>query len=487
MEFEQAPLLPSWVVAHFPSAAPPRRNWPRRLLIGVNVFLIVCILAVGSAYAYLKIQVGRVPTIGLCNALRNCGDDDPGQAMNVLLVGSDTRENLSAADRKKFDQEGAHIGGQRSDTIIVLHVDPRQEKAAILSIPRDLYVELPNGRSGRINEAFEKGPAQLIEVIDKDLGIKIDHYVQVDFNGFRGIVNAIGGVTVYLPGPVRDQKSGLRLDEGGCVALNGEVALAYVRSRQFQYFESGKWRSDPTGDIGRIQRQQDFMRRVMRKAISRGVRNPLTANKLVGSSIKNVTIDDALSTKDIFRLGKRFRSLEPEAVEMLTIPADGANVGGASVLKIRQPEANEIINRFNGVVPPADKPPPKVPAGSVRVRVLNGSGKTLDATNVGRALQGVGFNVAEKGDAQNFNFRRSVINYGTGQKAKAELLQAYLIGGADLKLVPDLKGVDLVLTTGQSLTGVKAKPGAATTTPPPTAAPSGTKPAPSGTAQKPKC
>lgn len=472
-------------MAHVSSAARPRRNWPRRLLVGVNVFLIVCIVATGASLAYLKIQFGRIPTVDLCNVLRNCGDDDADLPMNVLLVGSDTRENMSAEDQAKFDDRNNRVGGQRSDTIIVLHVDPKQEKAAILSIPRDLYVELPTGRKGRINQAFEKGPGDLIRTIDSNLGIKIDHYVQVDFTGFRSIVDSIGGVTVYLPGPVRDAKSGLRVDKGGCVELNGEVALAFVRSRNFQYYEGGRWHSDPRGDIGRIERQQDFMRRVIRRAISRGIRNPATANGLVSAAIDNVTIDDALSTKDISRLGRRFKSLEPEAVEMMTLPADNARIGGAAVLTLRQPDAQQVIDRFNGVVPPADQPPPSVPAGSIRVRVLNGSGRAGHATEVASGLQKAGFNIADRGDAPEFGSTRSIIEYGSGQKAKAEILQAYLVGGAELRSVPRLAGVDLVLTTGTSLTGVKAKPGAAD--PAATSTTVGTKPDPKGTPEQPKC
>lgn len=479
-------LLPSPSVAQHSRPAQPRRNWPRRLLIGVNIFLIVCIVAVGGSLAYLKIQFGRISTIDLRNALRNGGDDDPGEPMNVLIVGSDTRANLSEEDEGKFNDENNPVGGQRSDTIILAHVDPRQEKAAILSIPRDLYVELPSGKNGRINQAFADGPADLIETIDKNLGIEIDHYVQVDFNGFRGIVNSIGGVTVYLPGPVRDSKSGLRMDRGGCVELNGEVALAYVRSRNFQYFESGTWRSDPTGDLGRIQRQQDFMRRVMRKAISRGIRNPITANRLVGAAIENVVIDDALSTKDIARLGKRFRSLEPEAVEMMTVPTEGARINGASVLRLKQPDTNDVINRFLGIEPPTDGPPPDIPPASVRVRVLNGSGKAGHATEVATALTKAGFSVADKGDARTFGAAQPVITYGSGQKAKAELLKAYLVGGtAQLVSDPKLTGVDVVITTGTNLTGVKTSPTAAE--PETTSTTAGNQAEPSGTPQKPAC
>src|SRR5207302_4859912 len=119
---------------------------------------------------------------------------------------------------------------------------------------------------------------------------------------------------IPFPAPARDKVTGLDVKTPGCISLNGDQALAYARSRHFQSFESGHWREDPTADLGRIRRQQDFIRRVVRKAISRGVRNPIKMLGLVDQGVKFIQIDKAMSTKDIFNLGKRFRSLEPDAV-----------------------------------------------------------------------------------------------------------------------------------------------------------------------------
>ncbi|MGH9282285.1 MAG: LCP family protein, partial [Acidimicrobiales bacterium] len=250
-----------------PGVRPPRR-WPRRLLIGVNILVAVCLVVTGSVYAYLRWQFGKVDKLSFaCNVLRNCGDDDPGQPMNVLLVGSDSRAQVSEEERRQFGGE-AQVGGQRSDTIIIVHVDPRAEKAALMSIPRDLAVPISGSNSTtprRINTAFEKGPDVLIATIREQLGIEIDHYAQVDFNGFRSLVDAIGGVTLYFPSPVRDTVTGLNIAQPGCVEMDGNVALAYVRSRNYQYRESGRWHVDPTADLGRIERQQKFLRAVFSK------------------------------------------------------------------------------------------------------------------------------------------------------------------------------------------------------------------------------
>lgn len=466
-----------------------------RVLVGVNIFLVMSIVGVGGTYGYVKFRLGQLDKITFgCQVLRNCGDDDPGQPMNVLLVGSDTRANISQEEREQFGN-AADVGGERTDTMMVLHVDPRSEKASILSIPRDLYLPIAGtGQTDRINTAYgfktskkttpttsrrttttdgsglttgstiassliNDGPARLIATIRQNLGIEIDHYIEVDFNGFRGIVNAVGGVTVPFPAPARDKLSGLDVKDAGCVSLSGDQALGYVRSRHFQYFESGKWRSDLTGDIGRIQRQQDFIRRMIRKAISKGIRNPIKLNALIGAGINDVKLDSALSTKDILRIGKQFRSLEAESVDMLTLPTDGFRTsGGASVLKLRKSEAQDIIDRFNGLTEPETPAGqvPTIPPSQIRVLVLNGTGVNGQAGKALRDLTTVGFGSGGSGDAQGYGKSRTEIRYGAGQLDKAKVLQAYVVGGASLVLDNTLKGGDINLVLGGSYGGVRS-------------------------------
>jgi LCP family protein required for cell wall assembly len=445
-------------------ARPPRR-WPRRLLIGLNIFVALALLATSLGYLYIKHQTDKFGRVGLCDVLRNCGSDDPGEAMNVLLVGSDTRASLTKEEQKQFGSERA-VGGQRSDTMLVLHIDPRAEKAAILSIPRDLYVPIAGTNSqSRINTAFDTGPDRLIQTIHDSLGVQIDHYAEVDFSGFQGIVNVIGPVRVYFPAPARDNFSGLHQKTAGCIPLYGDSALSYVRARHFELYESGRWRADPTGDLGRIERQQDFIRRLMKVAISKGARNPFKLNALINKAAPTVTLDDAFSTKDIYRVAKRFKSLEPDAVDMLTLPTTPANIGGAAVLRLKQPEAQEIINQFNGVTPPTTGSTvpgalPNIQPASVRVRVLNGTGAGGQATEVATDLSKQGFVVAGTGDGDSFKYIAPVIRYGRGQKDKAALLQAYVQGGAQLREDLSLRGIDLVLVTGAQYQGIRNPRGA---------------------------
>lgn len=459
------------------------------------MFVALCLVATGLTYAYLRWRFGQVDKVALCEVLRNCGEDDPGEPMNVLLVGSDSREGISADEAEQFGDERM-VGGERSDTIIVLHVDPRAEKAALMSIPRDLSVLISDGTSKvprRINTAFEKGPDVLIATIRDQLGIEIDHYAQVDFNTFRGVVNAIGGVSVYFPSPARDKLSGLNVANPGCVRMNGDAALSYVRSRHYEYFESGRWRTDPTADLGRIERQQSFIRRVLGKASQVG-RNPVRLNSIISSAVPNVKIDDAFSTKDILRLAARFRSLEPDAVEMLPLPTVGVRERGAAVLKLKQPEAGEIIDRLVGRAPPAPDPaqaaaPPKVLPGSVRVRVLNGTGADGQAGATAKALAAANFGVAGTGDAPSKSNSQTVIQYGRGQLPKAQLLQAYVDGRSRLVESGTLRGGDLVLTTGNGFAGIRPAPVAApaTTAPGTPAVPTTTSTTAAPVATEPAC
>lgn len=440
--------------------APRHRSWPRRLLIATNIVVAISVVVVAGGYGYARWKFGQIDKTDLCHVLK-CGDD-PGsdQPLNVLVVGSDTRANFDADDQKKFGTT-KDAGGQRSDTIILLRVDPKAEQAAMLSVPRDLFVPIAGtNRTDRINTAFEDGPDRLIQTIQDSLGVPVDHYVQVDFNGFRGIVEAVGGVPIYSPAKARDKVSGLDIAHPGCVTLDGEEALAFVRSRNYEYFENGRWRTDPTADLGRIQRQQDFVRRVLKKANqkARGL-DIIAINRLVNTGIKNVEIDKSFSTGDISRLALRFKSLEPGAVQMLTIPAVPARVGGASVLKVKQPDAQEVIDTFLGRNDPLpdDGDAPEGPAISparIRLRVLNGSGVDGQAGEVTKAMQELGFNLSGTGSADSFGYTESVISYAKGERDKALVVQSKIKGASVVSEDPKLSGADVVLTTGAKFAGV---------------------------------
>ncbi|HVM52440.1 MAG TPA: LCP family protein [Acidimicrobiales bacterium] len=462
-----------------PAAPRLRRTWPQRLLIAFNLLLISACVAAATGIGYFYYQFGQLPRISFAaNVLTP--DAPPGEPQNFLLVGSDTRDFVdSDDDAQSFGGQGS-TGPPKSDTIILVRIDPRTQRAAMVSFPRDLWIPIaPDGHQQRINTAFSAGPEALVETIKLNWNVPIHHYMQVDFKGFQGLVDAVGGVEIYLPGPVRDKVTGLNITDTGCVLFHGDQSLAYVRSRHFEYMEDGRWRSDPSGDLGRIVRQQDFIRRAMRKALSSGLTNPTRLNRLVNVGIDNVAVDDSLSARDIVNLGKHFRSLTPDTLAQYQLPVvnAGRTVGGqrASVVVIPESEqgtVERIMDVFRGVEAPAAGP---VSPGEVTVRVLNGSGRTGEATRTTEALQGAGFQTSTPGDASRTG--RTTIRYGSEQAGKAQLLERYLEAGADLVEDPALQGVDVVLVTGEDFTGVLDEPRPAEAAPPPTDPPTTDEPA----------
>jgi LCP family protein required for cell wall assembly len=446
-----------------------QRRRRRRLLIAFTGFTAFCTFSVGMGYVYVQRKLGQITRVEL-PALA----DGTGPVMNVLLVGSDSRANLAATDAKGFGQDV--VGGQRSDTMMLLHVDPGEQRAAIVSVPRDLYVPIANTNfSDRVNAAFALGgPDQLVATLQRTLGVTIHHYIQVDFSGFKDIVDTVGGVTMYVPYPVRDSGSGLDLGRAGCWELDGNKGLSWVRSRQMEFLINGTWQADGRGDLGRIERQQDFIRRMMKKALSSGISNPLTLNRLIGVGVRDVTFDSALSTKDLTALGRRFSSLDPDKVVLRTLPTDPADIDGKSVLKLQTAQAQPMIDLLNGKAP-LDSTPTTVagpattaPAAGakpadVKVRVLNGVGTAGLAGRTAASLTGAGYVVADKGDAPALA-PKTTITYGAGQLAKAQSVQSTLLGPAIMREDATLKTVDVNLLIGADFTGLKPTVGAAAPT-----------------------
>lgn len=437
-----------------------RRSWSRRLLVGFNILLASLLLVGVAGVGFAQWRFGQVSKIDLDSVLGR--DEGPSAPMNVLLVGSDSRSGLDASGRRSFGNEN-DVPGQRSDTIMVLRIDPRRERAAILSLPRDLWVTIA-GTEGkqRINTAFDGGPGRLIQTIEQNFSIGIDHYVQVDFQGFKGIVEAVDGVPVRFDSPVRDRPAGLDIRQPGCTTLSGDQALAYVRSRNYETYESGRWRQDPRADLSRIDRQQDFVRRVIRKAISRGARNPVTLNSLISAGVENVQLDRGFSLRDITRLGRRFQSLDANDVEMMTLPSTASNVGGAAVLLPKQPEARGTIERFlNG--PPEQQQTAAIPPSTITVRVLNGTGAAGQASETAAGLKDAGFVVTGTGDAGRYGNRTTVLRYARGLRAEAETVAKFVGGATTLTEDVSLQGVEVVLVTGDTFSGI-TEPGQAPTT-----------------------
>jgi LCP family protein required for cell wall assembly len=253
---------------------------------------------------------------------------------NWLLVGSDSREGLTEAERKEM-RTGKDEGSQRTDTIMLIHIGD-DGKPTLISLPRDSYVIIPahialdgssiEDRKNKINTAYSKGGVPLlVETVERNTGLHIDHYMQVGFKGIRDITNAVGGVNVCVPADVTDKNSGLNL-LAGCQELDGKNALAYVRMRY----------ADPKGDLGRVERQQQFLSSVMKKVATPSVLlNPVSMWKLVDAGTASVNVGDSDSIIDIGKLARAMRGLSNGSGTLITVPVsdpDANTAAGSSVL-----------------------------------------------------------------------------------------------------------------------------------------------------------
>lgn len=297
------------------------------------------LLAAGGGLWYANSQFKKLHRVPVGSLI-----DPAGSAQNILIVGSDTRAIPVAANATgiKGDASNPAPTGQRSDTMMILRLDSRGEQ--ILSVPRDLIVTLADtGQRARINAAYNTdlggGPARLIKTIKQDLKIPINRYMEVDFATFAGVVDSIGGITIDFPYPAFDDNTGLNIQQTGPVKLNGEQALAYVRSRYYTEIINGKRVQDPTADLGRIKRQQAFLSAVVGK-IGKS-RNPISLLKVGGEVAKGLRVDDKLGLWDAMRLAWDLKGLKPQTVELPTL----VNSDNAT-LRLKEPDAETVLAGF---------------------------------------------------------------------------------------------------------------------------------------------
>jgi LCP family protein required for cell wall assembly len=269
-------------------------------------------------------------------------------AINFLLVGSDSREGVSEGDEDfAIVGDTSEVGGRRSDTIMIL----RQEEnggLALTSIPRDLWVEIAGtGRSQRINSAYNEGPERLAQTVTQALGIPIHHYVEVDFIGFKDIIDELGGVEVCVGNAARDTHSGLKLDVG-CQTLDGVMALAYARSRYYQEWDGSQWVTDPRADLGRIERQQLFMRAAVDGALRELRSSPFGSGDLIEAVAGSVRIDERLDPYDAARTLRA--AAEGDGIRTYRIPVHPETISGNAVLELDS-SARDVLDYFRGIGP----------------------------------------------------------------------------------------------------------------------------------------
>jgi LCP family protein required for cell wall assembly len=284
---------------------------------------------------------------------------DDGPAENYLLVGSDSRDVIDedADDAGLFLGEATGEGG-RSDTIMILRRDP-EHGASLLSIPRDLWVPIAGtGDDGKINWAYIGGPRRLAETITQALGIPIHHYVEVDFAGFQSLVDEIGGVEICVDYAVQDNGSGLALNPG-CQTLDGQMALAYARSRHWQEFREGDWRDEQGApDLNRIARQQHFLSVAAQAVIDEVNSNPFRLGDLIDAAGNVVRLDANVNLIDA---GEAMFAAAEEGMHTFVPPVEELIVSDQSALQLAD-AADAILDYFRGVGPMPEIPDSTTPS-----------------------------------------------------------------------------------------------------------------------------
>ncbi|MFD7135586.1 LCP family protein [Streptomyces sp. NPDC059894] len=423
----------------------------------------VVVLAVGGVGAWIYQDLND--NINAADVDDKLGGDRPENlspgSQNILVVGSDSRDGANA-------KYGKDLTTMQSDTLMVLHVPADRKWAAVVSFPRDSYVEIPacdmgDGRTStphkaKINEAFAIGgtsgevaeaAACSIKTVEAHTGLRIDHFMSVDFSGFKGMVDALDGIEVCPEQAIRSDKARLDLD-AGCQTVDGETALGYVRVR---------YGVGDGSDIGRIGRQQEFMNALVKKAKSK-LTSPNALYGFLQSATKSLTTDpDLAGIQPIYALADELKGIPTDRLSFLTVPnypreadvpADKANVVW------QYPQAADLFTSLA-----KDEETTKaqlqtavkdlVYASAVRVRVLNGTGIGGRAAAVAEKLSAAGFTVTGTGNAPE-SASETAVSYPAGLEKQAAVLSSRLpVSGVSSSASAEAAGGEVTLVVGPDL------------------------------------
>ena len=287
-------------------------------------------------------------------------------AQNFLITGSDANACVDPSSPWAGAADPARASfGSRSDTIMVMRVDPATRQAAVLSFPRDLWVDIPGRSKNRINSAYVQNDYSLLaQTLNANFGIGVDHYIQVDFCAFKRIVDGVGGVAVPFNTPIVDRNVGLDVGPKAgqtapfCHTFSGDEALAYVRSRHLRWVNAkGETFEDRAADFGRVSRQQDFLRRVLQTALNKGLFDPTVARALIESLQKDIVTESGFTIDDMLKFAGVMRDVPPNSIRTYQVDSRATIVGGTSV---RVPDIgtnmNAILAIFQGKAPLAGAP-----------------------------------------------------------------------------------------------------------------------------------
>ena len=437
------------------SEAVLRRTWPQRLVMLMSVGVIAASLAAAWFVWTLYGSLVELPRIAIEGEVLQ-SETPPGVPVNFLLVGTDSAQGLDPDDPVLLERTVDADGKALADTIMLLRLDPSSGKAWVLSLPRDLIVDIPDAQSNKINAALSVGgPQKLVETITENFDVVVNHYIQLDFLAFRETVEVLGGVPVWFPHPARDLGSQLFIDTAGCNVLDGGEALAYVRGRTYQELIDGEWVTTGGDDFRRIERQQDFLVLALDRAIDRGARSPTTLRGLLDAGAESVLLDGRLTLAELVDLGQAFSDFDPDSLQRLTLTletiydADGTYQGEHPIEDLNEP----LFDVFRGA---ADSARPR----DVAVSVIGAD--TVDVTDAVTVLGGpdVGFEIiGQQVDAD--PLPQTVVVHGPDEERDALLLARYVdpvpfvveddnVSGVTLALGDDYRGILWLVATPQA-------------------------------------
>lgn len=429
-------------------------KFPGRFALALSLVLAIVIGGFVLVNVIVESKLDDADRVDLTLA----GDPDGGGA-NYLLIGSDSRGFVAETGETAFGDE-SDAGGQRSDTIMVLHTDPDSGRALLVSFPRDLWVDIPGRGGSRINAAFNDGPQAVVDTLAQSFSVPVHHYAEVDFNSFREIVDAIGSVPVLFPTAARDSLSGLEIPFPGCVPVDGPTALAFVRSRHLELLnpETQEWEdADQIPDLGRIGRQQAFLREVGTRAMDTALSDPFKGDEIADRAVENLTVDQAFGRSDVFNLaaGLAGTSNGIGGPESQTVPTEPATRDGQSVLETTG-DAEAILSRlrdFETTVPD----PTDVAPEDVTVKVLNASGVDGAASGAIAGLKALGFDGGGTGNSVQ-PLQASEVHYPPGSEDAAAVVASVVAGPVQQVADESVEGADVTLYIGRSFAGI-AVPG----------------------------
>jgi LCP family protein required for cell wall assembly len=449
----------------------PHSGGKRHVLRWVAVVAVV-IVAAGTLGVYLKYRavydsITRVTVPG--TALGHRPPVYSTASQNILVYGDDTRTGLTA--HQQYILHAGHDQTNNTDTIMVVHIAPGHHRVTVVSIPRDTMVPVYECDKGpgytgqqanpagavQINSLLQiGGPTCLWKTVEQVTGIRIDHFIGIGLLGFVKVVNDLGGVNVCVPFNVNDSMSGLKLNAGE-QHISGVQALAFWRTRE--NLGNGS-------DLERIQRDQFMSAQVVKGVLHSGLlSNPIKLLNVVTDAAASMTTDSGMSVSDLVQIGQSFRSLSGQNVQFITAPNEPWTQN-ANRIQLMQPQAGEVfaaIARDQTVPKVSSTPGPSSSAGAqmlttspakVKVEVLNGSGVTRVANEAAAGLTSRGFIVTGTGDAPNFAYTTSVIEYSSAaDMAAVNTLKKTLANVTTLQVASLTPGtVDLIL--GSSFTGL---------------------------------